>query len=587
MGNVFSSDRPMSSDAMLEQAIARKQQQRSNRQALIESRKLSENIPDVTAVMEAARIESENTLKREKALESAYYKQGTKNLGRMRFGLRNRLLENGFNYVSDKVLFETIYRAYWVDEPVKECTVEAIEESIDGIMSYLAENCSSSKVAESNLSAYMKSVNEAVKGIVSEATERLVKEAETNALADIEFSLTDDEEDELDKKLVDLGRDEIVDLIKEKIAAVVQDERARGQEKAEMFKEIDNLSNPESSEEPPIDGTPTEGETASAESTMVTWENTVSLTEALQSLPHNSMSYTANERFMFENVIKCDDVNIYEDPTWGEFKMYVSMMCKKAAEWIRSADNTGSKDTYLGAVTVINELIKKLEICDVEVPTEVQNFVDCTVGLITGAIPVDEIIVSRMNTVTAWSDLLVNVKVNLNSVKNYLETKAHMAPVVNTPKQVDTKPSLESMVALKNQRIMNRNIGDTLFEAFMIGSLAKVDKATMESAADLSGDDVEGAALIESLLNYTVLETLDSLGIYKFRASDINNIKRSFVRSVSEGEDPFQSANNSDDVNVSKTGKKSLSTDNNGGTKTVRINTRKMKRNNDADVMSM
>ena len=85
----------------------------------------------------------------------------------------------------------------------------------------------------------------------------------------------------------------------------------------------------------------------------------------------------------------------------------------------------------------------------------------------------------------------------------------------------------------------------------------------MESSLNIGDEEVENAAMIESLLNYTILETLDTIGIYKFRTNDINSLRRAFVQSVSEGTSPFQK----------KTDKKGL--------KTVRINTRKMKQKKD------
>jgi hypothetical protein len=110
----------------------------------------------------------------------------------------------------------------------------------------------------------------------------------------------------------------------------------------------------------------------------------------------------------------------------------------------------------------------------------------------------------------------------------------------------------------------------------MIGNIVETENIAMESMSGFSNEDIEDGALIETLLHYTVFETLETLGLYKFRVSDITNVKKDYMKAVTEGKGPIYGES---DTKTMSNGKDKT------GKKKVRINTRKLKigKNKDDD----
>lgn len=550
--------------------------------ALAEAHKLGNTTPDFTATMESAEKETEQKLQQEHALEQMAYRNGTRNIALTRLGLRHRMVTEGIEYLKGKVFGEIVYEAYWLDEPVKESATEQIAETIEEALSYIEENFAASKVAANKQSVLLKNISIVIEETANKAADRICKECESSDSIYPEFELTDAEEDEMDEKLVDLGKDELVDLIKSKVAQVVQDEKEKGQERADMFREIDQMS--ADMEEPEAAEEPTEGE-GMEESTLVgTSEEPPKYSHILE-----HVSYTANERYIANLLENGIEVRIFDDPSWGEFKAYISMMCKSIQNallrGINRANPNSNADKYGHAKYLIEKLEAKLANVPETVPGDVKEFIMAMVGMIYTAVPSDSVIISRLgnpigapdlkssspvvNMATiSWTDLFVNIKTNLSSVKSYCNDQISDGVITQNELNgsdcpVSGRNSLAQLTATAQTRILTRNIGGSLFESMMLGAISTSATTAMESSLTISDEDVENAAMIESLLNYTILEALDTIGIYKFRMSDVNSLRRSFVQSVSEGVSPFQK----------KKDKKGL--------KTVRINTRKMKQKKD------
>lgn len=728
--NLFSTKREgtLTGSQMLENVINQKAAQRKNMIALTEARKLSQNAPDFVATMESANLEADNKLKTNAMLENAQYHQGARNIARQQLQMKQRLTMEGMELVKNKVLGEIIYESYWLDEPVKESTVEQIGESIGKVLSYVEENFNSSKVPESKQSRLMQSVNEAISGVVKEAVERLVTEAKEANDAFTEFGLTEEEENKLDDKLCDLGKDEIVDIIKNKVAQVVQDEKEKGEEKSKMFDEIEqtlqqNDESPDDTDDEPMTDTEeatlngiysgeitleganwttlkiyfsdlrkraskyckeanklykqgryddaekkyaeckdifedikkrlvdvedsmasvaisyftayftsfvafvdvinTRGGASTVDisnahkdaggtwnttrqyvianvNRMITWcdnqinlckknskeektgkgrEYKYSLESVLKATPNKG--YTSSENYILNIMESGAAINLFEDPSWSEFKSYVSMISKKIRD-------TLIIKKYNEAVVLIDELEKRLSNVPENIPADVRSFVLTMTNIIYGAIPNNDVIISRLDKymgspgmsqshevdmmTISWIDILVNIKTNLASIRDYCVEKVSSNVIDDEGVGnacISGRDALASLIATKQSRTMTQNIGGSLFEALMLSNLSATTKIVQESNSPVSNDDVEDAALIESLLQYTVLETLDTLGIYKFRLADVNSMKRACISSISEGTTPVYGDSDKDTVSMGN---------DNSGKKVVRINTRKMKR---------
>lgn len=739
-----------SSSAALGAVIQRRAMQAQNRQALAEAKALERTLADGSAAMEAALTQSGKDVQKATVLENIAHQQGTRNLARGQINMRQRIIRTGIVETRKKVLEELVYEAYWLDDPVKECTAEQITDSIDDVMSYIDENFHGARVAESNFSPLLKNMAVAIEQVVNKAANRIYQAALESGEVDPEFSLTDSEEEELDNKLSDLGKDEIVDLIKAKVAAVVQDEKEKGQERAEMFKELDAEAEGEGIEDAEGEEEPTEAEEAmlagiqSGEITLegATWDTLkvifsdnkkkakaayktaaklaknkrydeaakeyenakkifkkmlddvkatdesamgsvcsfllsgwlehafiasiggpssgVSITKAIcttlsgvfglmipyviisqmqtnqQNVQKDKSNYSTNDYKVHAiaalnlNIETCDAMIkeckknggkrtleaaltavssdagytageknfatmlengqelhlVAEDPTWNDFKVCISMLSKKTRDLILKGMG-GCPECFWYAKDVMDEIMKQVATAGENVPVDVKQFVLATINMIFTPIPADEAIITRFGVslgspetqsaspainweTVSWTDVVANVKTNLMSACDWCANKGDTEyKIIDDSKlngsecPVSGKSSLAQQVAIKQNRLLNQNIGGTLFEALTINAMENCKTAAMESGLNVSDEDTEDAALIEALLNYTIFETLDTIGLYKFRIGDMNNLQRTLVRSVTEGINPFGAGKD----------KK--------GRKKTRINTKKMKQKKD------
>ena len=90
---------------------------------------------------------------------------------------------------------------------------------------------------------------------------------------------------------------------------------------------------------------------------------------------------------------------------------------------------------------------------------------------------------------------------------------------------------LESALIAAKKRKINRHLGDSVFECIMMGSTKDVQEhvqyAAMESVDTMS---IMDAAFMETVLKYTVLETVQTMGLYNFDHSDIKKICNHYMK---------------------------------------------------------
>ena len=91
--------------------------------------------------------------------------------------------------------------------------------------------------------------------------------------------------------------------------------------------------------------------------------------------------------------------------------------------------------------------------------------------------------------------------------------------------------SFESALLAAKKRKINRHLGDSVFECIMMGSTKDVQEhvqyAAMESVDTMS---IMDAAFMETVLKYTVLETVQTMGLYNFDHSDIKKICNHYMK---------------------------------------------------------
>lgn len=85
--------------------------------------------------------------------------------------------------------------------------------------------------------------------------------------------------------------------------------------------------------------------------------------------------------------------------------------------------------------------------------------------------------------------------------------------------------SFESALLAAKKRKMNRHLGDSVFECLMIGSTKDVQEHVQYGAMEsVSKDTVMDASFMNAMLTYTILETVQTMGLYNFTHSDIKKI---------------------------------------------------------------
>lgn len=87
---------------------------------------------------------------------------------------------------------------------------------------------------------------------------------------------------------------------------------------------------------------------------------------------------------------------------------------------------------------------------------------------------------------------------------------------VEGEEEVPAKESFELRVARARRAKFNKNHASTLFESIMMHTLNNMNNAIVTEGIDASQNDKMSATFSTALYTYTILETLNTLGMYKF-----------------------------------------------------------------------
>lgn len=434
--------RPKSPDQIYQEALARRQQQAANLKALTESTMQKEQMAKETALLEAQDLVLEEEVKRDTALGDMAIKNRKNVIKKAALEAMSHLKADGMRKVKDKVLFEIVYESLWVDDDVKQGELKTIFECYKDTSAFLQKVCPMAfQVPKTKITAGIDAV---IEETVNEACDRItaVFEAAANnddyteeLLAKLRFNLTTDEEAKMDEKLSNLGQTQIVNLVKKKVLNVVQDEKKRGEKRAELFEELDAATKDEEEEE----------ET----------DDTVETAEE----PKEEPTGTEDE----EGAVTSDDTEGEEDTTM---------------------DESGTEESAC--------------------PDG-----DC------GDEPVEEIAKYK----TFWGKRMAK----LRRRKGYMESED----------VDDIDETLESMLIQRKIQEMNRNGATSIFEGLnMFNRMAA--QIELQQETELSGAAVEeasipqmvsAAAMIQSLTQYTVMETLNTMKYCNLNSTDANRIR--------------------------------------------------------------
>jgi hypothetical protein len=593
----FNTNRPLTPQEQLDKLIERKQSRVTNTTQLLESINSAKRLEAATAVLESGDAEITANSKNTLALEAMVRNKMQSDLKKNSVTLENQLFTEGVKTVMNKVLFEMVYNAYWLDDSLKK-NPTVLQDSYNefrNVMSMVEETCDLSKVDNQNKSKFIINLESVVQETCKKAAKRLASEASEQQLTGIDFGLTDEEESDLDTKLDELGKDDIEELVKNKVLAVVQDEREAGKKKADMFNLINNTTETDPS------GDPDSTDDSISESTLPVTEavGEIILTTAMLGIVIAAVVLSTKEVLDLKKALKIyekygnpkikasditptmyalDKAHRVTDKELSGISKFFNKNSKRAKVWKDKDDHVictailyTTTDVGAGATFTNNGVSPTVNVTttynylytvsdkykdDALYLTALMGHYDGYSTRNTTAFVVD----IKKGFKKQWANEKVKLlgksleSTDLSDCELVIESNIIQSePVVNNNPTPDEM--LESLIVNKLNRSLNRSVGGTLFESMMISNSKEVQDQIVSEGLDISDNDKMSATLIQTILQYTVLETLDTMKLYSFTMNDVKNIRSTIMESIS-------------------------------GQKDIRINTKKLKRNNDAKVMS-
>lgn len=640
---VFNTPRSLSVQERVQLLAQQKAARQSNLTALIESAKnemLDSNMNKKLSVVEEAAIIETN---RSTALENM---AATNTAAKRTSGLINleaRLVQEGIQMLWKKVLFESVYAATWIDEPVKKGLMGPMYETFESTLGFVKTVCPNAVTTRPT------KLLECINGIVTEAAKkaakRITKEAVDNPNSDpdkIDFSLSDTEEDDFDKDLSDLDVDSIEKKVKDKVLTVIQDEKQAGKKKAETMKELDKAKkeddddsddiedDDESDDEPAEDDDKDDKKSKEDDSDDgkkdkkkksdddssdegddkddgpddadnkgddkdkgdkkdtkkkkdddkndddknddVVEESVLNKTAPDDYYKTISDLYTALYKKSAGNNASDTSIKFTKsarvDAT--DFKMLKISKRTSFARAVNVPFDTAkqivkSKGFKLGTAKAFGAgqyYIKKLRdgYCEVRI-TDVYKSELANSGSTFGSINGNPAYVNgtgynyvKQTQVAAW----YRPKANASMRERYL-----IEGTIVKGKS-EALIAMESKAIADTERKLNNSHGRTIFESMMMFNRVGVEHDCVLEGTQLDEGNMMNAAMMESILQYTVLETLNTMKIFEFKTGDSMALRKALL----------------EDMNI-------LSVDNGTcGPKSTRINTLKFKRNNDKKLMS-
>ncbi len=250
-GGVFDTQRPKSVQERVQELAARQGNREANLRALTEAKAAEKRTSMMNSVLENVDSAAGKEAQKNAALDKIKEETATKQRKQSLASLESRLFTEGKKMLWSKVLFETAYDACWIDAPLKERLMQPLYETFESTVNFVQEVCPKAfpgKPSTRLLEAMDSIITEAAK----KASKRIAKECSDDPNSDpdrINFDLNDEEEEKLNQDLQDLGKDDIADKVKDKVLTVIQDEKAAGKKKAETMKELDEAKKDDEDED--------------------------------------------------------------------------------------------------------------------------------------------------------------------------------------------------------------------------------------------------------------------------------------------------------------------------------------------------
>lgn len=487
--SVFSTERPVPVEelrALKEQKAA---EYKANKQLMEAQRILEEQEAKMQEEMARQDAEQKEREAKERAMEAATQAMQESLANKAYTTAFATLPKVGKESLVKHTLFGIALESMWVDDCVKESpefipqTFSLFEQVIDrcnaATGTTLLENMENTRLLSYISDVATESANEIAGRILAEAKE-------TKPLT-IDFKPTENEVAAVDEKIADADPKSISKVVKSKVLDIIKEEKEDGKLKAELFQELDDATKEEE-----------EGEESG---------------DIVESMIGISM----------DKVLEAIDIRAEDTPV-------IEHMANKMATLVSLADRecvAGNKEKAIACYEQVSNLVGEANAIS---RYQDRTFVNEAAGMINDAVSsrLFEIRPGTRKAIRCESVAPVSApsfQVAGKILKTYCEDMTRA--IFNGNILTETVEQVRSRLIREHaSRKLHSAIGSSVFESMMIQNMVNVRGAVTESGTSMLDSEIQNAAFLQSVVEYTLLETLNTMQVYKLNKDAISKLKR-------------------------------------------------------------
>lgn len=399
-------------------------------------------------------------------------------------------------------VFHIVHEGLWLDDNVKDLSDEQTRNEMMEAFNNVIGKCEAATgktfMQGMGNTKYLQLADELITEVSDKAVSRILTEAAETKETSINFNLNEDESNELYDKVSELQPEEISQRIRDKVLDTVKDEKACGQVKAELFKELDEAEKQEeedlTGENPADESDQTDDDAGSVAESLLGR----TLAEAMSTI---SSKEDVNEGYGIRVMLKLGDKEAANKNYTKALECY-----SRAGELCESLRN--SKRTL---PQVEYEVVKE----------SLGNAMSARAFSIS---PTTRKASARDNFDNRYSAVTLNdTLLDISRYCSLMESAMRARNVVTE--------TMEQVQARRNKSrinsVLRRSTGESLFEAVLISNAKTIEKMqpVFEGGEPLLAEDIQNAAMLQTILEYTIYETLNTLKIFDFNINTVNKLK--------------------------------------------------------------
>lgn len=494
---VFKTKRPLSVQEQTQQLVAAQTERQINRQLMEQKRLLEAQETEHQKEMVAREKEQQEKEQQEKDLQKMANKKKEVDAKQALAESMSRLPAQAKKAVLDHVLFRIVNESLWIDPVIKE-NLKVKEEAMQLMESWLTTcNEATGTSYEKNLgnTKFLSCMKDVVEETAAKVVQRILTEAEELKSVKIDFHLSEEEERKLDEKMDGLGAKELSKAIKDKVLDTVKEEKEAGKVKSELFDALEK----ETEDDPEEGEGSSEGEDG---------------------------NNAAVDDMVDESVAVCIETSsVYV----GETETVLEDVSKRAKFLMQVADAKtlhGNLEDASGCYEEAFRLLTEAERVQFRpqeksaIPSVMQFLAEAYASVQFDIKPVTRRAVRRVSKIPS------TIENPLSLLENYCYNMANACRQNNV--QYETIEEMQTRLIKKGlQRKMNNSIGNTLFENLMVRNTIALrrENPVLENGTHMLKDEIQSGAMLQTILEYTILETFHTMNLYQFDHQSIGKLK--------------------------------------------------------------